>query len=246
MFTLTGRRDRYTGRRLLIATGLFHIPPEIRGIKPCLGHGLFFCKDCDGYRVQGRDIAVYGWRNETVEYALNMLLYSPCVSIVTDGRKSQWDKRHQGWIEEHHIPVYREDVVGVIRTGQHLEGVTFADGRRLIVGALFTTRGDKYLNRLARDLDAEINVDGEVVVDHDMRTTVAGVYAAGCVTPANCQMVIAAGQGATAAQAINRDLFLESLETHSLRRYRRQQLTRARTRPAVDPRNSGVTRSLSA
>jgi thioredoxin reductase (NADPH) len=31
------------------------------------------------------------------------------------------------------------------------------------------------------------------------------------VTPANCQMIIAAGQGATAGQAINRDLFEEMM-----------------------------------
>ena len=46
----------------------------------------------------------------------------------------------------------------------------------------------------------------------------------GCVTPANCQMIIAAGQGATAAQAINRDLFEESLARHSLRHLRDRQL----------------------
>jgi alkyl hydroperoxide reductase subunit AhpF len=46
--------------------------------------------------------------------------------------------------------------------------------------------------------------------------SVAGLYAAGCVTAANCQMIIAAGQGAIAGQAINRDLFDESLRNHTL------------------------------
>jgi thioredoxin reductase (NADPH) len=50
-----------------------------------------------------------------------------------------------------------------------------------------------------------------------MKTTVPGLYAAGCVTPANCQMIIAAGQGATAAQAISRDLFEDDLTRHALR-----------------------------
>jgi hypothetical protein len=56
-------------------------------------------------------------------------------------------------------------------------------------------------------------------------------YAAGCVTPANCQIVIAAGQGAAAAQAINRDLFEESLKTHKLRRFREEQLEETETVP---------------
>jgi len=37
------------------------------------------------------------------------------------------------------------------------------------------------------------------------------------VTPANCQMIIAAVQGATAALAINRDLFEEGLAKLSLK-----------------------------
>jgi thioredoxin reductase (NADPH) len=65
-----------------------------------------------------------------------------------------------------------------------------------------------------------------------MRSSVPNLYAAGCVTPANCQMIIAAGQGATAAQAINRDLFEENLKTHSLRRLRQAQLEQEETVPA--------------
>ena len=64
-----------------------------------------------------------------------------------------------------------------------------------------------------------------------MRTSVPRLYAAGCVTPANCQMIIAAGQGAAAAQAINRDLFEESLKNHKLRRFREKQLEKDKTVP---------------
>jgi len=68
-------------------------------------------------------------------------------------------------------------------------------------------------------------------IDHCLRTSVPRLYAAGCVTPANCRMIVAAGQGAVAAQAINRDLFDESLRTHSLRRFREDQLEHEKTVP---------------
>src|SRR4051794_4579303 len=91
VFHLSGEKKNYNCRRLLLCTGIFHIPPDIPEIAPCLGHSMFFCKDCDGYRVQGKAVAVYGWRNETVEYALGMLQYSSCVAIVTDGKRPKWD-----------------------------------------------------------------------------------------------------------------------------------------------------------
>lgn len=232
-FILHGERANYQARRLLLATGIFHIPPEIPGIKSCLGHSLFFCKDCDGIRVQGKAIAVYGWTNETVEYALGMLFYTSCVAIVTDSHEPCWDRRHADWIREYAIPVYGKEIVSVVRRESQLQALEFTADARLVVEALFTTRGDIYFNDLARALGAEINRDGEIVVDLEMRTSVPGLYAAGCVTPANCQMIIAAGQGATAAQTINRDLFLESLANHSLRRVRGRQLRREKTRPAI-------------
>lgn len=232
-FTLKGERNSCTARRLLLATGIFHIPPDIPGVEPCLGRSMFFCKDCDGYRVTGKTIVIYGWTNETVQYALAMLLYSACVAIATDGRKARWDRRHAAWLKEYKVPVYQQRIVDVRHHRGRLGALILDDAASVAVDALFTTRGDIYFNQLARGLGARMDTQGQVLVDEDMRTTVPGLYATGCVTPANCQMIIAAGQGAVAAQAINRELINESLATHSLRRFRRQQLRTRRTRPRI-------------
>jgi len=235
VFQLQGRGRSYSARRLLIATGIYHLPPKIDGVEDCLGHSMFFCKDCDGVRVEGKTILIYGWNDEAVEYALAMLLYSAVVGLVLDGHKPVWDQEHQAWLKEHEIPVYPDKIVGVERDGCQLQGLIFANEVKVEVEALFTTRGDVYFNKLARELGAEVDEDGQIIVDRCMATKVKGLYAAGCVTPANCQMIIAAGEGAKAAQAINRDLFLESLERRTLRRYRKQQLETTETEPALTP-----------
>lgn len=218
-FRLRGRKKSHVAKSLLIATGIYHIPPSINGVRACLGHSMFFCKDCDGVRVRGKQIAIYGAGNETAEYALGMLLHSSRIAIVTDGRAPQWDKAHARWIREYQIPVFPEAIARAQHRGCQIQFLKFANGTKLPVEALFTTRGDIYFNKLAKMLGAKI-AGGEVVVNESQRTTVKGLYAAGCVTPANCQMIIAAGQGATAAQAINRDLFKKSLATHSLPGFR--------------------------
>jgi thioredoxin reductase (NADPH) len=224
VFVLEGKRRAYQARRLLMATGIYHIPPEIEGVADCLGHSMFFCKDCDGYRIRGKEIGIYGWSNEAVEYALGMLFYSSSVFIVTGGKKIRWDEQHAGWIKEYELPVCQQKITSVGREGCQVRSLNLEDGTELKCEALFTTRGDIYFNKLAKDLGAKVDEEGEVIVDLCLRTTIEGLYAAGCVTPANCQMIIAAGQGATAAQTINRDLFEESLATHSLRRFRKAQL----------------------
>ncbi len=223
VFKLRGRKRSYQAKSLLLATGIFHIPPDINGVRACLGHSMFFCKDCDGARVRGKRIAIYGANDEAAEYALAMLLYSPSVAVVTDGRAPQWSKACALWLREYQIPVYTQPIERATRNDCAIQSLKFSSGADLLVEALFTTRGDVYHNKLAKILGARL-AGGEVRVDLCMRTSVKGLYAAGCVTPANCQMIIAAGQGAAAAQAMNRDLFQESLASHSLRRFTEKQL----------------------
>jgi thioredoxin reductase (NADPH) len=232
-FLLRSKTARYRSQYVLLATGIFHVPPDIPKVTPCLGHSMFFCKDCDGFRVRNKPIAIYGWTNEAVEYALAMLFYSPCVSMVTDGRQPQWDGAHARRVKEYKVPVYTQTIRDVRCGRRQVKALELDNGVEVRVEALFTTRGDIYHNRLAKGLGARVDAEGQIMVDDSMRTSVGGLYAAGCVTPSNCQMIIAAGQGAAAAQAINRDFFERALKTHSLRQFRQTQIHRRRTKPLV-------------
>ena len=76
-----------------------------------------------------------------------------------------------------------------------LRTLTFARGEPVQMDAVFTTRGDVPHSGLATGIGALVATEGQIIVDERLRTNVPGLYAAGCVTPANCQMIIAAGQG---------------------------------------------------
>ena len=231
-FRLTARKCTLQARKLLLATGVYHLPPKIPAVNECTGVSMFFCKDCDGYRVQGKQVIIAGHNDEAVEYALGILAFTHQVIVLTNGEKPRWSTRHQHWLEQYCVPVSTERMIEVDHEKGRIRSVTLEGGQRLAADSIFTTRGDVFHNQLARQLNAETDPEGQVVVDHCQRTTVPGLYAAGCVTPANCQMIIAAGDGAAAAQAINRDLFEESLADGSLRRHRAEQLNGS-TQPAL-------------
>lgn len=217
-FCMIGRQSTYRGARVLLATGLTHLLPAIPGAKACLGRSLFFCKDCDAFRVQGRSVAVLGSRDETARYALAMLAFAPSVMIATNGDTPRWNARLEECLQHYHVPVRQERVMEILHDEGQVRALLWGSGR-CELEALFVTRGDVFHTGLAKGLGAREDKDGQLIVDADMKTTVPGLYAAGCVTPANCQMIIAAGQGATAGQAINRDLFEEHLTRHALPRF---------------------------
>src|SRR5688500_12368173 len=118
-----------------------------------------------------------------------MLLFSSCVVLATNGTRPRWDRLRAGWLAEYKIPVYRQRVVRVQCNGKQVTALAFADRSEVAVHAIFTTRGDIYHNALGESLGVRLGPEGDIIVDYSQRTSVPGVYAAGCVTPANCQMV---------------------------------------------------------
>lgn len=224
---------RWRARRVLLANGIHHRPPDIPGVEACLGRSLFFCKDCDGWRVRGKRIAVLGRNDDAVEYALGMLAYSPRVLIATNGEAPIWDDEHAAWLREFEIPLLEGRITAVEHVEAELQALVFEGDRRVAVDVAFTTLGDEFHNHLALSVGCAIDPMGQVVVDAQGRTSVPGVFAAGCLTPATCQVVVAAGQGAGAAQAINRELFEEDLRQGHIKRYRAVQLAREETLPEI-------------
>lgn len=236
-FRIKAKKCDFQARRLLLATGVYHLPPKIPAVNECVGKSMFFCKDCDGYRVQGKRVIIAGQNNDAVEYALGIMLYTDCVTLLTNGDVPSWDDTHENWLREYEVPMHIEKILHVEHAGGHLKSITLASGEKIAADCLFTTRGDMFHNHLARQLGARLDPEGQVFVEKEQRTSVPGLYAAGCVTPANCQMIIAAGDGAAAAQAINRDLFEESLRNGALREHRKTQVERGNTEPVFLSQN---------
>jgi thioredoxin reductase (NADPH) len=231
-FQVIAKKTSFNARRLLLATGVYHLPPKIPCVNDCVGKSMFFCKDCDGYRVQKKRVIIAGHNNTAVEYALGITVFTECVTLLTNGEVPNWDATHDKWLHEYKVPMHIEKITEVEHEGGHMKSVTIASGEKIAVDCLFTTRGDVFHNHLARQLGAKLDAAGQVIVDQEQRTSIPGLYAAGCVTPANCQMIIAAGDGAVAAQAINRDLFEESLRNGDLHSHRKKQVERGNTEPA--------------
>ena len=162
--------------------------------------------------------ATTAWAQDSVTGTVAYVDAATRTIHLTDGRSPLWDSDWQKALAEYGVPVRREPIKALHHREGRLETIVFHNETTCSADAMFTTRGDVYHTALAEDLGARQDEEGQLLVDGDMRTTVKGLYAAGCVTPANCQMIIAAGQGATAAQAIDQDLFEESLRSHRLPR----------------------------
>ena len=88
--TVTVRTDyqEFTGRTLIIATGLKHRLPGAEGEQKFIGSGISFCAVCDGAFFKDKAVAVIGGGNTAVQDAI--YLSKICSKVYLIHRRSEF------------------------------------------------------------------------------------------------------------------------------------------------------------
>jgi thioredoxin reductase len=193
-------------RRLLFATGLRDIIPEIPGLMDCYGQSIWHCPDCDGPEIAGRRVGVIGWGRPIVAYCMEMLTWADELVILTHGHPPDLPSRSQAALDRFGIGLRREVIREIHGKEGQVDEVTFADGSRESFGAIFFHIASGPGCSIPAALGCRANEEGILEVDRDFETSVPGVYAAGDVTAGSKLAIRAAADGTRAALGIYRSL----------------------------------------
>jgi thioredoxin reductase len=206
-FTVTVEDGRTFGaRRILIATGLRDILPEIPGFHDFYGTSIWHCPDCDGPGISDRKVGVIGWGRSIAAYCMYMLTWTENLTILTHGHPPDMQENAQAALERWNIPV-REDVIERLEgEGGQIQRVVYHGGDTEEFDALFFHIASGPGSSFPADLGCEADEEGILEVDKEHQTTVPGVYAAGDIIPGSRLALRAAAEGARAAVGIHKSL----------------------------------------
>ena len=201
---------RLEARRLLIATGATDEVPEIAGLSERWGRDFLHCPYCHGWEVRDQPLGVLGTGTDSVEHAQLIRQWSD--DVIFFAHTYDLADAERELLAARGVRVVAGEVRGLVVEEDRLRGVVLDDGRTVERAALFVRpdirpRG----NDLLEHLGCTIGDGGFVLVDALGRTTAPGVWAAGNVTNPRAQVITAAGEGSTAAIAINADLVQEDV-----------------------------------
>ncbi|MCK4740414.1 MAG: FAD-dependent oxidoreductase, partial [Candidatus Thorarchaeota archaeon] len=82
-----------------------------------------------------------------------------------------------------------------------IENVKSGETRTLEIDGVFVALGSDPESKLVKPLEVKMNKRGEIFTDGEQKTNVQGLFAAGDVVDGMKQIVVAAGQGAIAADS---------------------------------------------
>lgn len=200
-------------RRVLVATGLTDLLPDLPGLAQRWGRDVLHCPYCHGWEVRAQHIAVLATGPNSVHQALLFRQLTDRVSYLVD--ECELSDEHRLDLAARGIEIIDGAVASLLVTDR-LEGVLLTDGRRIDCQALaVATRMQARVDFLQPlGLTAEPAPNGLVLpADPVGRTSVEGVWVAGNAADLMANVGAAAAAGAMAGAALNGDLVFEELRT---------------------------------
>lgn len=197
-------------RRVLLATGMTYLPPDLPGLAELWGRSVFHCPFCHGWEVRDQPLAVLADGERAVHLALLLRCWSDDIVVLTGGAADLGaDERSR--LSRAGVRVDERPVAALDAHDGELSAVVFADGARLPRRGLLVATALRQRDRLAEQLGVALAVAGPVAhdpvgVDPLCRTSIPGVFAAGDLTGEMPQVAAAIAAGSRAAAAVVQSL----------------------------------------
>jgi thioredoxin reductase len=192
-------------RRLLLATGVVDVLPQVDGLRELYGRSIFHCPYCDAWEVREQPLAAYGRGKSGVSIATKLVQWSHDVVLCTDG-PSGLSSRHKRELDELDIPVRSERIMRLEGSDGILERIVFQTGEPLARRAMFVHTEQVQGSPLPAMLGCEDKRHRTVPKGRHQVTSVEGMYVAGDASRDVQLAIVAAAEGAEAAFAINENL----------------------------------------
>jgi thioredoxin reductase len=214
--------ERLAARKLLLATGVRDILPDLDGFAELWGTGVFHCPYCHGWEVRDKSLAIYGKGAAGVEQAMMLTGWSRDLILFSDGDAGLNDEQRQK-LAKWGIEICEEKMVGLEGENGALTGVMLANGQVIPRDGIFLHPKLQQHSDLAKKLGCDFaensfgiftNIFTEnsfIRVGEDKQTSVPGLYAVGDTSSLLSQLTVVAAAGVAAAVSINRALIEENL-----------------------------------
>lgn len=195
--------------KLLFATGINDIIPDIPGYSECWGISVLHCPYCHGYEVRNSQIAVLG--NGLFGYDLSKMLFNlnKNIRLFTNG-KSTIEPDQYRKLKAHKVEIIETEIHSLKHTNGQLQEIEFFDLSTKKVDALFVKTNFKQHCEIPEKMGCRLTDTGHIFIEESQETSIEGVYVAGDNSSWYRAVAGAMAAGTKAGASINKALIDEA------------------------------------
>lgn len=203
----------YLAKKVLLATGLRDVLPEIPGVQEVYGTSVFSCPFCDGWEMKDQALAVIAENERAFHMGKMLTNWSRDVIVFTNGYQLEEEKKK---VLLQQVTIVEDRIEALQSKAGQLTSIRLQNGEEIHRDAGIVITDLVQSAPFGEQLGCTISPSGGVKVDTLGRTTVEGVYACGDISISSpSQLIMAAAEGSKAAAGIVSDLVEASFQVQT-------------------------------
>jgi thioredoxin reductase len=200
--------ETFSAKKLIFATGVKDIMPDVEGYASCWGISVLHCPYCHGYEVRNEPTGVLGNGDHGVEFATLISNWTKDLTLITNG-PSALTPEQTAKFESHSIKIVETEIEKLEHTNGYLQKIIFKDGASSSIRALYARSPFEQHCTIPETLGCELTEDGYIKIDPFQKTSVPGIFACGDNTTRMRSVANAVAMGTTAGTMANREIVFE-------------------------------------
>lgn len=174
----TEEGDKIFAKKLIFATGIKDLLPEIKGFTACWGISVIHCPYCHGYEFKGKKTAIMIDNEKAFHIAQLVNNLTDNITILTSGKTYFSDVQLQK-LKDHHIDIIDKEVLEIVHHLGNVNAVTFTDGSQVLFDAIYASVPFIQHSQIPQELGSELNDQGYIKTDSFQMTNIEGVFTCG-------------------------------------------------------------------
>lgn len=200
--------ELFYAKKLLFATGVKDIMPNIDGFAACWGISVIHCPYCHGYEYSEQKTGILANGDMGFEMCKLISNWTKELSLFTNGA-STLTKEQTEKLKQHSIHIEEKEIASLVHEQGYLRNIVFEDGTKQEIKAMYARPVFEQHCPIPQQLGCELTEMKHLKVDMFQKTSVQGVYASGDNTSPMRSVSNAVATGNVAGAVINKELIDE-------------------------------------
>lgn len=200
--------QEFKAKKLIFATGIKDIMPDIKGFAECWGISVIHCPYCHGYEFRDQKTGIMANGNRAFHLASLVNNLTDNITILTTG-KADFNAEQIEKLNKHDIKIIETGISEIVHENGHIKKVIFNDGDEMTFNAFYAAISFTQHSDIPFSLGCEQTEHGYIEVNNFQETNIEGVFACGDNSTMMRSIAIAVYSGNVAGAMANKELVEE-------------------------------------
>ncbi|MCJ8291820.1 MAG: NAD(P)/FAD-dependent oxidoreductase [Crocinitomicaceae bacterium] len=174
----TKSNKEFTAKKIIFATGVKDLLPEIKGFSDCWGISVVHCPYCHGYEIRHKKTGMISNGEHALHLSPMIKNLTSDLTILTSG-KAEFNTEQTQKFKENNIRIIEKEISEIEHINGQIKHVIFTDNTKESFEATYADIPFKQHSDIPELLGCELTEQGYIQVNMMGKTTVEGAFACG-------------------------------------------------------------------